>query len=102
MEVSIARSIPVSRYMIPRQTLVPLGPPHPHTFFHSSENERYGELKQNKAPVVIDVSLADDSRRDETRYSRGHARVASTGLIVKSGIHRYQKSQDIVIESTEV
>jgi hypothetical protein len=72
---------------------VPLGP-NPHVFFHN-ENERYGELKaQKKVPVLIDVSPPADG--DEGSSTGGEG--GGAGVRGSAG-HRYQKSQDIVIES---
>jgi hypothetical protein len=100
IEISIARSVSVSRRIIPKQTLVPLGP-NPHVFFHN-ENERFGELKaQKKVPVLIDVnSPAAADGGDGGSISGGEGGLSVGGLGVRgSAGHRYQKSQDIIIES---
>lgn len=102
IEISIARSVSVSRRIIPKQTLVPLGA-NPHVFFHN-ENERYGELKAHKkGAVLIDVSspksTAADNDGDNGSGSGGEGGGGGLGIRGSAGGHRYQKSQDIVIES---
>lgn len=74
---------------------MPLGP-NPHVFFHN-ENERFGELKaQKKVPVLIDFSSPAAADGDDGGCISG----GEGGLGVRgSAGHRYQKSQDIVIES---
>ncbi|EEA19859.1 hypothetical protein TMatcc_010000 [Talaromyces marneffei ATCC 18224] len=89
LEISIARSVSLSRRIIPKQTLVPLGP-NTHAFFHN-ENERFGELMaQKRVPVLIDISPATADGSD--------GEIEGEGGVGGAG-HRYQKSQDIVIES---
>lgn len=66
-------------------------------FFHN-ENERYGEL-QKRVPVVIDVS-SPKTAADDSNGSGPPSGGEGSGLAVRgSAGHRYQKSQDIVIES---
>ncbi|GAM42134.1 hypothetical protein TCE0_043r15827 [Talaromyces pinophilus] len=99
IEISIARSVSVSRRIIPKQTLVPLGA-NPHVFFHN-ENERYGELKAHKkGAVLIDVGSPTAAAAGDGDGSEGGSGSEGGGLGVRgSAGHRYQKSQDIVIES---
>ncbi|OKL62122.1 hypothetical protein UA08_02188 [Talaromyces atroroseus] len=71
IEISIARSVSVTR-RVPKQTLVPLGAT-PQAFHN--ENERFGE-HQKLLPTLVDVGGGE-----------------------YSGVHRHQKSQDIIIET---
>lgn len=72
-------------------------------FFHN-ENERYGELKAHKKGVVlIDVGsptgAAAAGDGDGSEGGNGSEGVGGLGVRGSAAGHRYQKSQDIVIES---
>lgn len=77
---------------------MPLGA-NPHIFFHN-ENERYGELKAHKkGAVLIDVSSPTTTANSDGENGGGSGG-SEGGLGIRgSAGHRYQKSQDIVIES---
>ncbi|EED14282.1 conserved hypothetical protein [Talaromyces stipitatus ATCC 10500] len=102
IEISIARSVSVSKRIIPRQTLVPLGPANPQHFnFGANENERFGELRPKRVPVVIDVGppppAASGTKDSDTGSNTAEGQ--SEGGGGGSPGHRHQKSEHIVIES---
>lgn len=67
-------------------------------FFHN-ENERYGELKAHKkGAVLIDVGSPTAAAAGDGSGDGDEGEGGGLGVRGSAG-HRYQKSQDIVIES---